>query len=205
MMRVEIKKVYVPSQNDIEKVFSAANTEQLDYLWCLRDTLARSREVNQLKWEDIDLLNNTITLYTRKKKYGTKTPRKIPMTKKLCNILWHRLHSKRRKGIPWVFWHKYFSRKEGKVVIGPFKDRKKFMRSLCEKAGVRYFRFHPLRHAGASLMENINIPIAHIQEILGHENRKATETYIHAINKSKYEVMERFECARTQIDKQSDS
>ena len=48
---------------------------------------------------------------------------------------------------------------------------------LCQKAGVRYFRFHPIRHAGATLMENINIPIVHIQEILGHENRKTTEAY----------------------------
>jgi integrase len=195
MLRVEKRNVYVPSQQDIEKVFAVANGEQLDYLWCLRDSLARSREINQLEWEHIDFQKNTITLYTRKKKHGTKTPRIIPMTKKLCEVLAHR-NDRRTKEIPWVFWHKYYSRQERKVIIGPFKDRKKFMRTLCEKAGVRYFRFHPLRHAGASLMENINIPLTHIQEILGHENRTTTETYIHALNKSTYEVMCKFEAAR---------
>lgn len=200
MMRVDKKEVYVPSQGDIEKVFSVANDEQRDYLWCLRDSLARSREINRLQWEHIDFQKKTITLYTRKKKHGTKTPRTIPMTKKLYEVLRSRLE-KRVDEVPWVFWHKYYSRNEGKVLTGPFKDRKKFMRSLCEKAGVRYFRFHPLRHAGASLMENINIPVTYIQEILGHENRKTTETYIHALNKSKYEVMTRFEEARLDLTK----
>lgn len=196
MMRIEKKEIYVPSQIDIECVLAVATEEQQDYLWCLRDTLARSREINQLRWEHIDLTNNTITLYTRKKKHGTKTPRTIPMTNKLIEVLRHR-YSQRDESKPWVFCHRYYSRKAGKIVIGPYKDRKKFMRTLCEKANVRYFRFHPFRHAGASLMENINIPLTHIQEILGHENRKTTETYIHALNQSKYEVMAKFELART--------
>ena len=70
------------------------------------------------------------------------------------------------------------------------------MKSLCQKAGVRYFRFHPLRHAGASLMESINIPLTEIQGILGHENRKTTEGYIHTMNNRSYEVIEAFEKAR---------
>ena len=38
---------------------------------------ARSREINHLRWKDIDFTNKTVTLYTRKKKHGTKTPRTI--------------------------------------------------------------------------------------------------------------------------------
>lgn len=196
MMRVEKKRRYVPSQEDIDKVFSVANREQLDYLWCLRHTLARSREINLLKWEDIDFQQGTITLFTRKKRYGTRTPRTIPLTKKLSQILKNR-RNRIDKDIPWVFWHKYYSKKSNTIVIGPFNDRKKFMKSLCTKAGVKYFRFHPLRHAGASLMESINVPIAEIQDILGHENRKTTESYIHNINKKKYEIMDQFERVTT--------
>jgi len=44
---------------------------------------------------------------------------------------------------------------------------------------------HPLRHAGASLMEAANIPIASMQEILGHECRRTTEIYIHNQNEKK--------------------
>ena len=58
------------------------------------------------------------------------------------------------------------------------------MRTLCEKAKVRYFRFHALRHCGASLMDSANVPIGSIQRILGHEQRTTTEIYLHSIGQS---------------------
>ncbi len=61
-----------------------------------------------------------------------------------------RRYKNRDKDKPWVFWQRYWSRKESKFVEGPFQDRKKIMGTLCRKVGVRYFRFHPLRHFGAS-------------------------------------------------------
>ena len=33
------------------------------------------------------------------------------------------------------------------------------MRTLCEKAGVPYFRFHPLRHSGAHTLDQYQLPI----------------------------------------------
>jgi integrase len=194
MMRVEKRDIYVPSMEDINKVFEVATTDQKDYLWCLRDTFARSREINNLQWQDINFDKKTITLYTRKKKHGTRTPREIPLTGSLYQVLSNRFETRNEK-IPWVFWHTYFSKHAGKKTIGPYKDRKKFMRSLCKKAGVKYFRFHPLRHAGASFMESIGIPISHIQELLGHENRKTTEGYIHTLGSNKADAIKRFENA----------
>ena len=117
------------------------------------------------------------------------------MTENLYNVLIYR-YDLRDISIQWVFWHKFYSKTLGKVVIGTYKDRKKFMKSLCEKAGVKYFRFHPLRHAGASFMENIGIPISHIQEILGHENRKTTEGYIHSLGNNKIKAIEKLQNAR---------
>ncbi len=70
------------------------------------------------------------------------------------------------------------------------------MKSLCQKAGVKYFRFHPIRHAGASLMESINIPISDIQALLGHESRKTTEIYIHSMNEKQKDVIALFETAQ---------
>lgn len=189
MLRVDKRTVYVPTEDDIDKVFKVASLEQRDYLWCLRDTFARSKEINNLQWDDIDFINKTTTLYTRKKKHGTKTPRTIPMTNTLLEVLSKR-YKNRNESNPWVFWHTYYSRRVKKKVDGPFIDRKKFMKTLCDKAGVKYFRFHPLRHAGASYMESMGIPISVIQEILGHENRKTTEHYIHSIGNSKIEAFE---------------
>ncbi len=78
---------------------------------------------------------------------------------------------------------------------GPFGDRKKFMKTLCRKVGIRYFRFHALRHSGASIMDNNNVPIGAIQRSLGHENRKKTEIYLHSIGQAERGAMTVFERA----------
>ena len=64
------------------------------------------------------------------------------------------------------------------------------MIKICENAGVRYFRYHALRHFGASLLEQANIPIGSIQRILGHENRLTTEIYLHSIGDSERFAMQ---------------
>ena len=87
-------------------------------------------------------------------------------------------------------------KKSGKFCVGPYLDRKKFMKTLCEKAGVKYFRFHPLRHSVASIMDGNNVPIGAIQRLLGHEDRKTTEIYLHSIGEMEREAMVIFERAR---------
>ncbi len=63
------------------------------------------------------------------------------------------------------------------------------MKTLCKKAGVKYFRFHALRHFSASLLEQSNVPIGSIQRILGHEHRTTTEIYLHSIVESERDAM----------------
>ena len=82
---------------------------------------------------------------------------------------------------------------------GPYGDRKKLMKRLCEKAGVKYFRFHPIRHLGASIMDTNNVPIAAIQKILGHENRKTTEIYLHSLGDMERDAMTVLEQAREKV------
>jgi len=157
--------------------------------------MARMSEINRLKWDDVDLKNRHLILYTRKKKGGHLTPRKIYMTDKLLEIL-SRRDIERDKSKPWVFWHTYWSSKAGKMCEDSYKDRKKIMKTLCKKAGVRYFRFHPFRHSGASVMDNHNVPIGTIQRILGHENRSTTELYLHNIGQAERDAMAVYESAR---------
>ena len=192
---VEKKVRYVPPSEDIDKVIAVADSETKDYLWTIRETMARVSEINRLIWDDVNLESKFIIFYTRKKKGGHLTPRKVPMTRKLYEIL-SRRYENRDPEKPWVFWHHYWSRKKGCFAEGPFGDRKKIMKKLCEKAGVKYFRFHPIRHSGASIMDSENVPIGAIQRILGHENRKTTEIYLHSIGDLEKDAMAAFESAR---------
>ncbi|MFH1991925.1 MAG: tyrosine-type recombinase/integrase [Pseudomonadota bacterium] len=192
---VEKKVKYVPTNEDIDKVIAVADPDNQDFLWTIRETMARVSEINRLLWEDVNLEARFIILYTRKKKGGHLTPRKVPMTQKMYEVLKSRFEN-RASDKPWVFWHRYWSRKKGRFVEGPFGDRKKLMRRLCDKAGVRYFRFHPIRHSGASTMDGNNVPIGAIQRILGHKNRKTTEIYLHSIGDLERQAMATFERAR---------
>ncbi len=154
-----------------------------DYLETLRDTLGRMSEINQLKWDDVNLEQKFLTLYT-KKITGGLTPRKIPLTNRLYEIL-SRM-SQTRKG-PWVFPNPRTNK--------PYSDRKSIMRRLCKKAEIPYFRFHPLRHSGASVMDNSNVPMGEIQKVLGHKNRSTTEIYLHPSGQGSREAIDALEAA----------
>jgi len=185
---------YIPSSEDIDKVISAADSDTQDYLLTIRDTLGRMGEINHLTWDDINFKGKYVILYTRKKKGGNLKPRKVPMTNNLYEILWRRYQNRDKRKL-WVFWHTYTSSKTGKKVDGPYKDRKKIMRTLCKNAGVKYFRFHPLRHSGASIMDSRNVPIGSIQKVLGHEHRSTTEIYLHSIGSAVRDAISVFEQA----------
>ncbi|MCP4341200.1 MAG: hypothetical protein GY799_20540 [Desulfobulbaceae bacterium] len=76
--------------------------------------------------------------------------------------------------------------KEAKFLIKPLT--KNFATSVLFSLG----------HEGASFKESIGVPISHIQEILGHENRSTTEGYIHTLGNNKVKTIERFEKAGLQ-------
>jgi integrase len=178
---------YVPPPVDIDKVMALADQEVQDYLLTIRDTMARMGEVNRLTWNDVSLEQRFVLLYTRKKKGGHLTPRKVPLTQRLHDVL-SRRHNARDKRIPWVFCHTYINR-AGEKVTAPYRARHGIMRSLCQKAGVKYFRFHALRHASASVLDQRGARLGDIQRILGHENRKTTEIYLHSIGDDQREAI----------------
>jgi len=177
------------------KVIDCAEPDTQDYLWAIWETLGRMSEIKRLSWDDVNLTERFVVLYTRKKKGGHLTPRKVAMTNQLYEILLRR-HVDRDASKPWVFWHRYWSKKDKEWKEGPYTDRKKFMSTLCEKAGVKYFRFHALRHSGASIMDNNNVPLGAIQEILGHENRTTTEIYLHSLSGTAQKAMATYEQAK---------
>ncbi|MEW5735644.1 MAG: tyrosine-type recombinase/integrase [Thermodesulfobacteriota bacterium] len=145
-----------PPKEDVLKVISVADPDTQDYLWTLALTAARVGEVNALTWEDVDFERRLVTLWTRKRKNSNREPRDVPMVQKLNDILMRR-YDQRDPDMPWVFWHTCYSRTAGETVSGPYSDRKTVMASLCKKADVPYFRFHPLRHLTASLLDDLGV------------------------------------------------
>ncbi len=185
---VEKRKKYIPEKDDVIQVISMADPDTQHYLWTIVLTAGRVNEVNNLTWDDVSFAERSITLWTRKRKNGNKEPREIPMVPKLYEILHHRF-KQRNDDLPWVFWHEYWCRKTLQWVKAPYKDRKKIMGTLCERAKVKYFRYHALRHLTASVFDEMGISIGIIQRILGHQNRKTTEIYLHSIGDAERKAM----------------
>jgi len=185
---------YVPSKEDVLKVIMAADPEAQNYLWTILETMGRMGEINRLTWQDVNFDKRYVVLYTRKKRGGHLTPRKVPMTEKLFDVLSY-IYQQRDKSKPWVFWHRYWDQKAKTWAEEPYKDRSVIMTTLCKKAGVKYFRYHALRHFGASVLDNANVNLGSIQRILGHENRTTTEIYLHSIGNAERDAMTAFERA----------
>ena len=158
---VDKKLKYVPPKQDVLKVLMAADAETMDYLFAIKETMARVSEINQLTWPDVNLEERYVVLYTRKKKGGSRTPRKVPMTDRLFDIM-SRRYKARDRDKSWVFWHRHWDKKQKCWVEGPFKERTRIMKSLCKKAKVRYFRFHALRQFSAPVLDNAHVNIGSI-------------------------------------------
>lgn len=180
----------IPNRADLLKVILAADPDIQDYLYAIRETMARVSEINRLTWDDVNIEERSVILRTRKKRGGHLTPRKVPMTGKLYEILSRRYRG-RDKSKPWVFWQTWWDR-DGQRQEGPYV-RRRFMAALCKRAGVPAFQFHALRHFGASMLDHAGVGIGSIQRILGHENRSTTEIYLQSIGEAERRAMEVFE------------
>jgi integrase len=55
------------------------------------------------------------------------------------------------------------------------------MRKLCEKAGVKYFTYHSIRHLTATVLYHKGYSLSHIQAVLRHKNPNTTRRYLRTL------------------------
>lgn len=123
---------------------------------------------------------NYLTLWTRKARNSDLTPRKIPLNETLAEVL---------KTTPkigeYVFCYKASKK--------PYGYRRKMLLRLCEKARVKVFGYHNLRHYGASTLANAGIPLTDIQALLGHARPTTTDIYLQSIRGGLKEAVKKLE------------
>ena len=164
------RRRYVPPLPDVMKVLAVGDQEQRAYLAVIVNTMARVREINRLKWKDIH--KDYLILRTRKAKNSDLVERKIPLNKTLLSTL---------DNIPRDGEYVFPNPRTGK----PYDYRKKMMRGLCKRAGVKPFTFHALRHLGATRLDNKKVPLTIIQGLLGHQRGPPQPTSICVVYSSK--------------------
>jgi integrase len=165
---IEASRKYVPPLEDLSKVLQLANEDQLNYLMFLAHTAARSKEINQLKWEDIHRDRGYLELQTRKSKFSNTVRRKIFINQTLARII-----DRMKPEGEYVFFHP--------VTNKPYAYRRRFLKTLCKKAKVEIFTYHCLRHLSASIMALDNVPLPDIQKVLGHARMSTTDIYVKSL------------------------
>jgi integrase len=149
-----------------------------DFIDVLFYTGCRLSEACNLTWADVDFDRMTITLWTRKRRAGSREPRTMGMVKPLAALL-HERFATRTAESNHVFSDPATNQplhKNTRWVI-TLLDR------LCERAGVKRFTAHCIRHFVATkLKDSRQASPFQIQSFLGHQNLSTTERYLHELD-----------------------
>jgi len=140
----------------------------------------RKMEILSLKWENVDLNNNVITIEATNSK--TKKKKLIPISSELKNEL---LKQKLKTG----YQEYVFLTSKGTNFKGS-DSLTRVYHNACKDAGIGKIGFHGLRHTFATRGIELTGNVVAVSKILGHRDLQTTMRYVHP-DKSLFETVER--------------
>jgi integrase len=168
----------LPLNNQLERILTPEEEERLlacsspplrAILTCALNTGMRKGEIISLRWSNVDLENNVITLEHTNTK--SKKTIRIPINFKLRKLL---LQQKLKSGgSDYVFLSSNGN---------PYKRHdslKQAFGGACRRAEIKGLRFHDLRHTAATRMVEEGVGIDKVSKILGHSSINMTMRYSH--------------------------
>lgn len=182
------KPRYVPPVEDFWKVFESASKADQVLLSAFLYTAARRGEVFKLTWADVDFKNSRIRLFTKKRSGGNLEADYVEMVQELRDGLRWWWENRPHKDSEFVFTVNGDNTFDNQYAGQPFKYRIHFIRKLCEKAGVKPFGFHAIRHLTASLLDMKGKELTLIQGVLRHKSATTTARYLHSMRGVKAEL-----------------
>ena len=165
----------IPIQ-DILKVIMAAQGHDRVLIGAYWHTGARKSEVLRWTWaDDINFEERWVRLGTRKNRTGEMSYEKLWMNEDLYKLLkWQ--WKNRHPSSPYVFCH---MNPKSKFYGKPYDERRKTLKSICEKAGIETFGYHDIRHTVAKYLNDIQkVGLKKVQQVLRHRRQTTTEIYV---------------------------
>jgi len=195
-MPVERKTDYIPPAEDFHKVMMVASDQDIVMIKCYYYTFARRSELFDWTWDDIDFEKGAYRLWTRKRLRGDKEEDwfKIEKDSDLYEVLFWQWRQRNEKS-PYVFTNP----KSGKK----YTTRRRFLKGLCKRAGVKPFGFKALRKLGPSILnDTYNVSKKKLQSLLRHKSQNTTEIYLKNVDNDLASVVRLLERKDTQKDTQ---
>lgn len=172
---------YVPPEEDFWKIFDLATGQDRVMLLTFLHLGARRGEIFRLTWADVDFGQGRVQLATRKRRDGTLEFDWLPMTSELkTELLWW-WENRTFKHEAHLFLCEDKTAFTREYLGKPFLYRQHFILKLCERAGVKPFGFHAIRHLTASILFRLGKPVGVIQSILRHKSASTTERYLRSL------------------------
>lgn len=150
-------------------MLEACRASQSPYLYCIvligLTTGARKSEILDLTWDAIDFDNRIAHIKDSK----NSRPRRVGLVDSVMQEL-RSLHKLRNAAKPLVF--------ASKTAFGRI-DIKKAWQSALDRAGIKNFVFHGLRHHYCSIGGQIGASGQQLRSQLGHTTASMTDHYSH--------------------------
>jgi integrase len=169
---VKKRQRYVPPEEDVIRVIQRTHGQDMVFLLTMYFTGARRGEIFRLLWQDVDLAAGRIRLTDRKGGNGAERERWLCMHPELVKALawWHEARPCKVENV--------FMQTQNESSMGlPYRQRLHFMDSLCERAGVKPFGFHAMRHKSAAITF-VASGLSAAQALMGHSRATTTDIYV---------------------------
>jgi integrase len=138
-----------------------------EILFFALNTGMRQDEILSLEWSNVDLFRKTATVV--RSKNGEK--RTIPLNQRTFEFLKEKSKVRCIKS-NWVFANLEQKKFDAANLLRAFYI-------VIERAGIKDFRFHDLRHTFATRLAQAGIDFYKISKLLGHKDIRMTQRYSH--------------------------
>ena len=149
-------------KEELKKLFDCCSDELKPIVLLAVNTGMRKAEIQYLKWRDVDFNRGFITLHTTK----NGETRRVPLNNTAKEAL---VRVRKNPASPYIF-----CKSDG----NPYNFRNSFENAL-ERAQIKDFRFHDLRHTAASYLAMSGVDLRTIMEIMGHKSLDMVMRYAH--------------------------
>jgi integrase/recombinase XerD len=161
------KLPFILTEAELDQLIAGCSRRMATFLQMLKETGMRCGEACQLKWTDIDLVNNSVRITPEK----GGNPRNLRISNKLVSML----NEMPKNNI------KAFTHNTDRWIRNFARQRKRIAAKLKNPI-LTQITFHTFRHWKATMEYHKTKDILHVKEILGHKSINNTLLYTQLVS-----------------------